>query len=233
MAGSWEDTFDDVRKKNMDIKRKMVIDNIREKVPAVEPELAFITPSEILEAMRENPVITSFHDRLLNEYQAPEKRYALLFPDADRKPWTEGTDSLIYRNLHTSIRNLKMEDDLHVFSISPVLGVVPMEWWDTMPMYDSSGGASYLVRRRGLTWSAEDFREVIQRAGEILNSFLKNNHGRFGSWHIIYREPSVHQRIFQSSNDIRPYPVWPQGTRKSLADSYLLMRGLIANIREG
>jgi predicted RNA-binding protein len=233
MTPAWEETFDEAQKKTEDTRRKMFIDSIREKIPAIDPELAFLTPDEILEAMDSNPVITGYHEKL-KEYQTPEKEIGILYPDADRKPWTVGkTDALIYRNLHTSIKNLKLEDRVAVFTISPLLGVVPMEWYDEMPMYDASGSQSFMVRRRGLTWDQDSFRNVIWKAGEILNEFLSRNHERIGTWHVVYRDPSVHQRIFERSMDMQPRSVWPHKTRKSLADSYLAIRNIMKEISEG
>lgn len=232
MTPAWEDTFDEAQKKTEDTRRKMFIDAIREKIPAIVPELAFLTPAEMLEAMDSNDTILGYYDRL-KEYEAPEKKIGILYPDADRKPWTKGrTDALIYRNLHTAMKNLKMEEDVAVFTISPLLGVVPMEWYDDMPMYDASGSQSFMVRRRGLSWDQELFKQVIQKAGEKLESFLSKNHGRIGTWHVIYRSPSVHQRIFETSMDIQPRPVWPHQTRKSLSDSYLAIRNIMKEISE-
>jgi predicted RNA-binding protein len=233
MAPAWEDTYDEAQRRTEDTRRKMFIDAIREKIPAVDPELAFLTPTELIDAMTQNEVITSFHERL-SEYEAEEKEIGILFPDADRKPWTKGkTSALIYRNLYTSIKNLKLEEKVGVFTISPLLGVVPLEWYEDMPMYDSSGAQSFMVRRRGLTWNVEDFKEVIKRSGALLSDFLSRNHERCGKWHVIYREPSVHQRIFQSAMDERPFSVWPHSTKKSLADSYLQMRAILKEISEG
>jgi predicted RNA-binding protein len=232
MTPAWEETFDEAQKKTEDTRRKMFIDSIREKIPAIDPDLAFLTPVEILDAMTNNPVILDYH-RKLESYEAPEKELALLYPDADRKPWTNGkTDALIYRNLHTSIKNLKLADRVHIFTISPLLGVVPMEWYDEMPMYDASGSQSFMVRRRGLSWDQEIFRDVIQKSGELLESFLSRNHERMGTWHVIYRDPSVHKRIFETSMDIQPRSIWPHKTRKSLADSYLAIRNIMKEIVE-
>jgi predicted RNA-binding protein len=211
----------------------MFIDAIREKIPAIDPELAFLTPTEILHAMHEVPAISTYHEKL-GSYEAPEKEIALLFPDADRKPWTSGkTTALIYRNLHTSIKNLKLADRLEVFTISPVLGIIPMEWYDDMPMYDGSGSQSFMVRRRGLSWNVDDFKEIISRSADLLVEFLEKNHGKFGKWHVVYRDPSVHQRIFQNAMEKKPFAIWPHTSKKSLADSYLSMRTIMKEISEG
>lgn len=232
MTPAWEETYDEAQRKTEDTRRKMFIDSIREKIPAVDPDLAFLTPEEILQAMKSNPVILEYFERIEN-YEAPEKELALLYPDADRKPWTKGkTDALIYRNLHTAIKNLKLEDRITIFTISPLLGVVPMEWYDDIPMYDASGSQSFMVRRRGLSWDQDKFREVIQRSAEILDAFLAKNHERMGTWHIVYRDPSVHKRIFETAMDIQPRAIWPHKTRKSLADSYLAIRNIMKEIVE-
>ena len=233
MTPSWEDTMDEAQRKTEEVRKKMFIDSIREKVPAVDPELVFLTPEEVLRAMDSNPRIVEYLDRL-KSYSAPEKEIGILYPDADRKPWTKGkTDALIYRNLHTSLRNLKMEERVHVFTISPLLGVIPMEWYDEMTMYDASGCQSFMVRRRGLAWDQDAFRKIISKAGGILDGFLENNHERIGKWHVIHRSPSVHQRIFETAMDKHPRPVWPHSTRKSLADSYLAIRNIMKEISEG
>jgi predicted RNA-binding protein len=233
MAPAWEDTFDEAQKRTEDTRRKMFIDAIREKIPAIDPDLAYLTPTEILQAMKAEPVITEFHKRL-EVYEAPEKDLAILFPDADRKPWTSGkTTALIYRNLHTSIKNLNIADRIEVFTISPVLGIVPMEWYDDMPMYDGSGAQSFMVRRRGLSWNVEDFKEVISRSADLMIGFLEKNYEKFQKWHVIYRDPSVHQRIFQNAMEKKPLGIWPHTSKKSLADSYLSMRTIMKEISEG
>ncbi len=233
MAQSWEDTYDEARRKSLDTKRIMIIRNIKEKVPDVDPDLVFLTPTELLKAMDDNQVVTSFHRRLLNEYECPERRYGLLFPDAERMPWLKGsTTAQIYRNLYTSLKNLELEEDVALFSISPLLGVIPSEWYEGMPIYDSSGAASFMVRRRGLAWNAEDFRAVISRAAEILVAFLERNHPRCGSWHIIYRKDSIHQRIFQIAQERRPFSVWPHVSKKSLAVSYLKVKELVGELKK-
>ncbi|MBN1538896.1 MAG: hypothetical protein JW939_02035, partial [Candidatus Thermoplasmatota archaeon] len=61
MAPVWEDTFDAAQKKTEDTRRKMFIDAIREKIPAIEPSLTFLTPAEVAEAMVSNDVITAYH----------------------------------------------------------------------------------------------------------------------------------------------------------------------------
>lgn len=233
MTPAWEETFDEAQQKTEDTRRKMFIDSIREKIPAIDPTLAFLTPEEILDAMNNDERILEYYDRLKG-YEAPEKELGLLYPDADRKPWTKGkTDALIYRNLHTSLKNTKLEDRIAVYTISPLLGVVPMEWYDDMPMYDASGSQSFMVRRRGLSWDQDIFRKVIQKAGEILNEFLSKNHEKMGKWHVVFRAPSVHKRIFETAMDIQPRSVWPHSTKKSLADSYLAIRTIMKDIAEG
>lgn len=233
MTPAWEDTFDEAQKKTEDTRRKMFMDSVREKIPAIDPELAFLTPGEILEAMASDQVIIKYLERL-STYETPEKEIGLLYPDTDRKPWTKGkTDALIYRNLHTSMKNLKMEDRVGVFTISPLLGVVPMEWYDEMPMYDASGSQSFMVRRRGFLWDQDAFRQVIIKAGGILNDFLSRNHERIGTWHVIFRNPSVHKRIFETAMDMKPRSIWPHPTKKSLADSYLAIRNIMKEISEG
>ena len=234
MPRAWEDTFDEVKKKNEDVRRKMFVDSIREKVPAIDPDLAFLTPGEVLDAMKNNDIITGYHKKLQSDYQAPEREIGLLFPDADRKPWTHGvTSALSYRNLHMSLKNLQMTDKVAVYTVSPVLGIVPMDWYDSMPMYDSGGIQSFMVRRRGLPWNPDEFRSVINLAGEIVSEFLGKHHETCGKWHIMYRDPSVHQRIFEAAMDIRPLPVWPHKTKKSLSDSYLQMKKILTEIRDG
>ncbi|MBN1540348.1 MAG: hypothetical protein JW939_09410, partial [Candidatus Thermoplasmatota archaeon] len=159
---------------------------------------------------------------------------ALLFPDTDHKPWTKGrTDALSYRNLHTSLKNLELEDRVHVFTVSPLLGIVPMEWYEAMPMYDCSGVQSFMVKRRGLTWNIEDFKRVVSRSADILVDFLGKNHSRYSKWHIIYREPSVHQRIFENAMEKQTFPIWPHSSKRSLADSYLTVRSMMKEISEG
>jgi hypothetical protein len=232
MTPAWEETFDEAQKKTEDTRRKMFIDSIREKIPAIDPDLTFLTPDELIQAMNENPIVLDYFKRL-DDYDAPEKELGILYPDADRKPWTKGsTDALIYRNLHTSIKNLKIEDRISIYTISPLLGVVPMEWYDDMPMYDASGAQSFMVRRRGLSWDQEKFRQVIQKSAEKLDSFLSRNHEKVKTWHVVFRDPSVHKRIFETAMDIQPRAVWAHKTRKSLADSYLAIRNIMKEIVE-
>lgn len=233
MPPAWEDTFDEAQKRTEDTRRKMFIDAVREKIPAIDPDLAFLTPTEILEAQKNIPAIKGYHERIQG-FKGEEKRIGLLFPDADRKPWTKGvTDSLIYRNLYTSLKNLKVEDQVAVYTISPVLGVVPREWYDEMPMYDGSGSQSFMVRRRGLAWNVDDFKSVISNSADILVDFLEKNHGTCEKWHVLYRSPSVHQRIFEVAMDKRTFPIWPHPSKKSLSDSYLKMRTTLKEIFEG
>ncbi|MGA1820599.1 MAG: hypothetical protein ACMUHU_06290, partial [Thermoplasmatota archaeon] len=153
MAPAWEDRFDEAQKKTEDTRRKMFIDAIREKIPAIDPDLTFLTPTEVASALVSNGTVMDFHERL-NGYEAKGGDIALLFPDTDHKPWTKGrTDALIYRNLHASLKNLKLEDRVCIFTVSPLLGIIPEEWYDSMPMYDASGVQSFMVKRRGLNWN--------------------------------------------------------------------------------
>ncbi|MFO8051511.1 MAG: hypothetical protein R6V01_07420 [Thermoplasmatota archaeon] len=233
MPPSWEDTYDEAQKKTEDTRRKMFIDAVREKIPAIDPDLAFLTPTEILQAQRFDPRIMEYHERI-RDYVGEGKRIGLLFPDADRKPWSKDkTDSLIYRNLFTSLKNLKVEDQVAIYTISPVLGVVPREWYEEIPMYDGSGALSFMVRRRGLSWNPDDFRVVISNAADILVDFLEKNHERCEKWHVLFRSPSVHKRIFEVAMDKKPFPIWPHPSKKSLSDSYLKMRTTLKEIFEG
>ena len=233
MAPGWEDTYDEAQKKTEDTRRKMFLDAVREKIPAIDPELAFFTPTEVARAMVSNETVMEYHNKLA-AYEAEGGDLALLFPDTDHKPWTkDSTNALIYRNLHTSMRNLKLEGKVHVFTVSPLLGIVPMEWYGSMPMYDCSGGQSFMVRRRGLTWNVEDFKKVLDMSAGLIVEFLGRNHGKYRKWHMIYRTPSVHQRIFETVMEKQPFSIWPHTSKKSLADSYLTMRTLMKDISEG
>ena len=233
MPESWEDTFDEVKRKNENVRRKMFIEALLEKIPAIDPDLAFLTPAEILKAMDENETIRNYHKRVLEDFEPRKKEIGLLFPDAERKPWTrDKTVALSYRHLFTSMKNLKMEEDVAIYTMSPLLGIVPEEWYDSMPMYDSSGTQSFMVRRRGLEWSSDQFKEIIDRSAAIVSKFLDKNHESCSTWHVIYRAPSVHQRIFEAAMDINPVPIWPHKTRKSLAKSYLQMRKILSEIKE-
>ncbi|MEA3559281.1 MAG: hypothetical protein U9R75_08520 [Candidatus Thermoplasmatota archaeon] len=233
MPPAWEDTYDEAQKKTEDTRRKMFIDAVREKIPAIDPELAFLTPTEILEAQSSVNVIKEYHEKIKG-YKGPGRKIGLLFPDSDRKPWTKGkTDSLIYRNLFTSLKNLDVEGQVAIYTISPVLGVVPSEWYPDIPMYDGSGAQSFMVRRRGFSWNIEDFRKVISNAADILVGFLEENHQTCDTWHVIFRAPSVHKRIFEVAMDKRPFPIWPHPSKKSLADSYLKMKTTLKEIIEG
>jgi len=233
MPHAWEDTFDEAKRKNENVRRKMFIEALREKIPAIDPDLAFLTPKEILIAMDENDTIRKYHESLLTEFEPQKKDIGILFPDAERKPWTkDDTVALSYRHLFTSLKNLNMEESVAIYTISPLLGIVPREWYDSMPMYDSSGTQSFMVRRRGLEWSSDDFKKVIDKAATIVAEFMKRTHESCSTWHVIYRSPSVHQRIFEAAMDMNPVPVWPHKTRKSLAKSYLQMREILKDIKE-
>lgn len=232
MADNWEDTYDSAQKRTEDTRRKMFSDALREKVPALDNSLIFMTPSEVLSAMNRNLIIKDYHARLKN-YEPKEMEIALLFPDAERKPWTRGkTNALIYRNLYTALKSTGLEGKVAIFTLSPVLGVVPEEWYDAMPMYDSSGLQSFMVKRRGLPWNPEDFRKVIDISGGILMEFMERNHKRFGSWHAVFQVPSVHQRMLEVSLDRRPLPVWTHPSRKSLSDSYTHVKELLKGITD-
>jgi len=232
MAQVWEDTYDEAQKRTEDVRRKMFIDSIREKVPSIDPEIAFLTPTEMLKAMKGHPRITGYHERM-RTYSAKESEIGLLFPDSDWKPWTKGkTTSLSYRNLFTALKNLKLEERVAVYTISPLLGVVPEEDYEDMPMYDSSGAQSFMVRRRGLSWNQEDFKAVISISASLLSAFLERNYGRAKKWHVIYRNPSVHQRIFETSMDAKQYAIWPHVTRRSLSDSYLDMKTMVQDMAD-
>jgi len=211
----------------------MFIDAIREKIPAIDPDLAFLTPSEVADAMVSNATVSDYY-KMLNGFEAKGGEIALLFPDTDHKPWTKGrTDALSYRNLHTSLKNLKLEDRVSIFTVSPLLGIVPEEWYASMPMYDCSGVHSFMVKRRGLNWNVDDFKKVLSTSADLIVDFLKRNHEKYGKWHIIYRAPSVHQRIFETVLEKQPFSIWPHSSKKSLADSYLTMRSILKEISEG
>ncbi len=87
MVRAWEDTFDEAQRRTEDVRRKMFTDSIKERVPSVDPLLVFMTPTEVLKAMNEDPRIRAYHKKL-GGYRHKGGDIALLYPDADRKPWT-------------------------------------------------------------------------------------------------------------------------------------------------
>jgi len=227
----WEDRFDEIRTKNEDVRRKMFIDAIREKNPAIDPGLVYLTPAEVIRAMESERRVREFSRRVIDDYSPPEGRVALLFPDVERKPWTRGsTEALAYRNLFASLKNLGLSDRIEVLTMSPVLGIVPERYFDSMPMYESSGLASFMVQRRGLAWSQEDFRTVIAKARDLSLEFMERFRGSFGSWHAVFRVPSIHQRLVQEIVEAKGYPIWTHPSKRSLAESYLDMKKIVGEV---
>lgn len=228
----WEDRFDEMSRKTEDVRRKMFIDALREKNPAIDPRLAMLTPAEVLEAARSDREMNDFIQRISSDYSPPDGRVALIYPDSERKPWTRGsTDALSYRNLYTALKSLGLNDRIELFALSPVAGLIPEAYFGDMPMYESSGLSSFMVKRRGLTWSQEDFKAVIDLASDRCIRFLEQNHSGFGAWHAIYRAPSVHERIIQEIMNKRPFPIWTYTSKKSLSDTYLEVRKLVDNMK--
>jgi len=228
----WEDRFDEITRRSEDVRRKMFIDSIREKNPSVDPTMVYLTPGEVLRAIDAEERIARCRSEIRSTNSPSGRKTALIYPDSERKPWTRGTtESLSYRNLFAALRNLNLESEIEVFALSPLLGIVPEGHFQTMPMYESSGLQSFMVKRRGLPWNQEDFKSVIARSSAIVSEFLKMHHGDFSEWHAVYRIPSIHERILQTVLDADPLPIWKHGSKRSLSESYLDVRKTIDGLK--
>lgn len=228
----WEDRFDEITRKSEDVRRKMFVDSIREKNQHIDPTMVYLTPGEILRAMDSDERIIACREAIRKEFTPSGKGIALIFPDSERKPWTKGsTESLSFRNLYAALKNLNLEGGIEVFALSPMMGIVPESFFKSMPMYETSGLQSFMVKRRGLPWNQEDFKGVISKAAVHVGEFLSNHRSAYAEWHAIYRIPSIHERIIEAVLDSSPQPLWKHASKKPLSESYLEVRKIVEGLR--
>lgn len=230
--GPWEDRFDEMTRRSEDVRRKMFVDAIREKNPQIDPTMVYLTPGEVMRAMESNERTIACREAIAKEFAPSGKAIALIFPDSERKPWTKGsTESLSFRNLYAALRSLNLEGEIEVFALSPMIGLVPERYFTSMPMYETSGLQSFMVKRRGLPWNQDDFKGVISRSSVHVGGFLAKHHSSYKEWHAIYRIPSIHERVIESVMESSPYPLWKHTSKKPLSDSYLEVRKIIEGLK--
>ncbi len=214
-----------------EMRYKRFYENSKEIIPTLERDLCFFTPREVLTGMDENKTVTEWHKWLLEEYVPPKKEIALLFPDSERKPWIKDeTNDRTYKNLHIAIKSLKLEDRIHVLSVSTILGIVPQERFTDMPIYETGGMFSWSVKKRGLEWDVLAFRDALARLGGIVSKYIEKNEGGYQKIVSIYRTPSVHERILEIAYDTRPFKVEKLKTKKPLAKSYSALKDMLKTI---
>ena len=213
------------------VRRKRFTDEVRTKIPGITPELCLFTPTEVRNAIKGNQEVISWHKWVTEEYTPPKKEIALLFPDMDRKPWTKDkTTDHTYKNLYIALKSLNLEKRVHILTVSTVLGIIPEERFEDMPLYDSSGMFSWSVRQKGLEWDAMVFKEVLMDLGTIVSRYVQKNKDNYTKWVAIYRAPSVQQRIIEYAYDLAPFKLEQLKTKKPLSSQYTILKDMLKKI---
>lgn len=205
--------------------------SILERFPTFDPERIYLTPEEVLRALNEDEEIRAFIKRCHEEH-SPGARVGLLFPDSNYKPLTEETPDKALRNLYTAVRNLKCEDEVAIYILSPMLGIIPPALIPQTPNVEFSGLFSYQVRRRSLPWNAEAFRKVLDMTAENVESFLRSHAGDHSRWYAIIRKGSIEDRIFVRIGFEERFGGRVLYERRPLSSSYLETRRLLAQVLE-
>lgn len=206
-------------------RRKRFYETSVELVPGVPEDMCFYDPAEVLEGLQSNEVALNWHKYMLEEYEPEPNKYAIIFPETDRKPWTKGnTVDRAYKNLYISLKTLKLEGKVQVFTISNLLGVIAREDYDKMPLYDASGLYSWSVRQKGLTWDLDAFRHCLDIIASILCEFVHKHKDKYEEWHVLYRTPSIQERVMEHTTDINPFPYQMHKFKKPIASSYSLIK---------
>lgn len=219
--------------RNKEMRYKRFHEDVLERIPGIAPEACFFTPYEVQQAVENYQPALDWHKWLLEEYEPPKNKVALLYPDSDRKPWVRGeTTDRTYKYLYISLKSLKLLDKVQVFTVSSLLGIVPMEKYAEMPLYDTSGLFSWSVRKRGLEWDAQVFKDTLQTLGGIVSTFIEKHQDKYDKWVALYRTPSIHERIVENAYDIRPFPLVKKTQKKPLSKSYSLIKDLLKDIEK-
>jgi predicted RNA-binding protein len=211
-----------------ELRYKRFYESSKELTPRLDRELCFFTPREVMDALNGHPVVKEWQKWLLDEFVPPEREIAILFPDSERKPWTrDETSDRTYKNLHIAIKSLKLEERVHILSVSTLLGIIPEERFTDMPMYETGGMFSWSVKKRGLDWDAMAFRDALARLGEMVSHYLDKHGGSYQKVVAIYRTPSVHERIVANAYDIKPFKLVKSPTKKPLSKSYSDLKDML------
>lgn len=207
--------------------------SILERFPTFDPEKIYLTPGEVLKALEEDEEIKSFL-KMCREHPptGAGEGVGLLFPDSNYKPLTEESPDKALRNLYTAVKNLRCEDEVIIYILSPMLGIIPPAFIPKTPNVEFSGLFSYQVRRRSLPWNAEAFRKVLDRTAEQVESYLRSHARDHRAWYAIIKKGSIEERIFERVCFEGKFGIRILYEKRPLSSSYLETRGLLSRILE-
>ena len=218
-------------KRTEDARRERFFERSQEMVPDITKEMCFYDPREVLTAIQENEAVQKWKKFILEEYEPKPNEYALLFPDTERKPWVRGeTKDRAYKNLYLSLKTLKLQDRVTVFTLSDLLGIIPSEEYGSMPLYDVTGNYRWAVRQRGLNFDGEAFRMSLDLLGDIVSEFVNKHQGQFEQWHAFYRTPSIQERVINHAMDTNPFKLHIHVVKKPIASSYTLVKNSLKDM---
>lgn len=207
--------------------------SILERYPSFDPDRIYLTPEEVMKALEEDGEIKTFM-KMCQEHPptGDGEGVGLLFPDSNYKPLTEESPDKALRNLYTAVKNLRCEDEVTIYILSPMLGIIPPPLIPKTPNVEFSGLFSYQVRRRNLPWNAEAFRKVLDRTAESVESYLLSHSADHRWWYAIIKKGSIEERIFERVGFERKFGGRVLYEKRPLSGSYLETRRLIAQILE-
>ena len=125
---------------------------------------------------------------------------------------------------------MNLEKRVHVLAVSTLLGIVPEEHFDDMPLYDSSGMFSWAVRQKGLEWDAQVFSQVLQDLGAIVSAYVQKNKDNYTKWVFVYRTPSVQERVIEYAYALTPFKLEQMKTKKPLSSQYSILKDMLKKI---
>lgn len=174
---------------------KSKIDN---KPVELDPTMTAYTPGETLQLL-DHPKVKQWFKRI-EKFKIPDK-YGLvvLVGCAATKPWgfscVKGDFYPYYNQIRKDVQSGKMKP-VYFVTISEPLGIVPEDLWgddpmDYFPQYDNPGlfkdtpqqsgmmtkdwSKSPIGSKREMPFDDESFKEAINRLGQVIGTFIKNN----------------------------------------------------------
>lgn len=169
----------------------------------LESDMVLVTPGETEYALKNNPKILNWFEKMKN-FKIPEQyKLVVLVPCAASKPWgrlTAPGAGRYYRGYWDAIERLeesKRDELVYWVTISEPLGVIPQDHWNDFPIYDNPGLFKDPAMQSGLEkqkwvrlygqkyflpFDDDAQRESIKILGNVISNFIENNQSPGRSW---------------------------------------------------
>lgn len=162
-------------------------------------KIALYNPHAVLDALKNNKIITNWLKFIATEYKPQKKaKILLLYPCTSVKPYHLSRN---YRSLSRTFESLNGErKQIHLITISEPFGMIPEEFHNEITWnYDCPGLFEWWCNRNGKSFSREELDKSIDILGNYVGRFFQR-----AAEEGYYQQMFAFVRSYSSSLKIRP-----------------------------